>query len=97
MKRRDLFFYVPVAVAGGFFAWLGVRTYNLRFRPRPEAGEPLWREGPRVRVARRGELALWQARPFTYPLPLGSLKAFLLRLPEPAPGGFPWGRSTTSP
>ena len=91
MKRRDLFFYVPVAVAGGFFAWLGLRAYNLRFRPRPEAGEPLWKEGPRVGVARRGELGVWQVKPFTYPLPLGSLPALLLRLPEPAPGGLSLG------
>jgi len=91
MKRRDLVFYLPVAVAGGFFAWFGVRTYNLRFRPRPEAGTPTWKAGPRVAVARLGELGVWQARPFLYPLPLGELKAFLLRLPEPAPGGLSVG------
>ncbi len=97
MKRRDLFFYVPVAVAGGFFAWLGVRTYNLRFRPRPEAGAPLWREGPRVRVARRGELGVWEARFLTYPLLWGLCGPFSCACPSPLPGGFPWGRSTTSP
>ncbi|WP_243027581.1 Rieske 2Fe-2S domain-containing protein [Thermus albus] len=88
MKRRDLIFYVPVAVAGGFFLWLGVRTYNLRFRARPGVGEPVWKEGPRVAVARRGELRVWQAKAFEYPLPLGPLKAFLLRLPEPVLGGL---------
>ena len=71
MKRRDLVFYLPVAVAGGFFAWFGVRTYNPRFRPRPEAGPPPRKAGPRVAV--------------------GELKAFLLRLPEPAPGGLSVG------
>ncbi len=91
MKRRDLVFYLPVAVAGGFFAWFGVRTYNLRFRPRPEVGEPTWREGPRVAVALLGELGVWQVKPFAYPLPLGGLKAYLLRLPEPVPGGLSVG------
>lgn len=92
MRRRDLVFYIPVAVAGGFFLWFGVRTYNLRFRPRPGVGEPTWKGGPKVAVARRGELAVWQAKPFEYPLPLGPLKAFLLRLPEPVLGGaFPGG------
>lgn len=91
MRRRDLVFYIPVAVAGGFFLWLGVRTYNLRFRPRPGVGEPTWKEGPKVAVARRGELSVWQAKPFEYPLPLGPLKAFLLRLPEPVLGGLSLG------
>lgn len=91
MKRRDLFFYVPVVVTGGFFLWLGVRTYNLRFRPRPEVEEPVWKDGPEVPLARLGELAVWQAKPFQYPLPLGSLQAFLLRLPEPVLGGLSVG------
>ncbi len=91
MKRRDLFFYLPLGLAGGFFAWLGYRTYTIRFRPRPEAGEPVWREGARVFLAKRGELALWEARFFTYPLPQGELKALLLRLPGPAPGGVSLG------
>ncbi|MFN4070968.1 MAG: ubiquinol-cytochrome c reductase iron-sulfur subunit [Thermus caldifontis] len=90
MKRRELLFYIPVAVAGGFFLWLGVRTYNLRFRPRPGVGEPIWKEGPKVAVARRGELGVWQVKPFEYPLPLGPLRAFLLRLPEPVLGGLSW-------
>jgi len=97
MKRRDLVFYLPVAVAGGFFAWFGVRTYNLRFRPRPEAGTPTWKAGPRVAVARLGELGVWQARPFLYPLPLGSSRPSSSAFPSPLPGGFPWGRSTTWP
>ncbi|MFX9220617.1 hypothetical protein ABTN78_19625, partial [Acinetobacter baumannii] len=42
-------------------------------------------------VARRGELAVWQVKPFEYPLPLGPLKAFLLRLPEPVLGGLSLG------
>lgn len=88
MKRRDLIFYIPVAGALGFFAWFGVRTYNLRFRPRPGVGEPVWKEGPRVAVARRGEIGVWQVKAFEYPLPLGPLKAFLLRLPEPVLGGL---------
>ncbi|WP_117237407.1 Rieske 2Fe-2S domain-containing protein [Thermus sediminis] len=88
MKRRDLFFYLPVAVAGGFFVWFGARVYNLRFRSRPQAGEPTWREGPRVLVGRKGELGVWGVRSFEYPLPTGPLRAFLLRLPEPAPGGL---------
>ncbi|WP_337845020.1 Rieske 2Fe-2S domain-containing protein [Thermus sp.] len=91
MRRRDLVFYLPVAAAGGFFLWFGVRTYNLRFRPRPEVGEPRWKDGPRVEVARLGALALWEAKPFHYPLPQGELKALLLRLPEPAPGGLSLG------
>ncbi|TBH15337.1 Rieske 2Fe-2S domain-containing protein [Thermus thermamylovorans] len=91
LRRRDLVFYLPVAVAGGFFLWFGVRVYNLGLRERPRPGEPVWREGPRVAVVRRGELGLWEARPFEYPLAQGPLRAFLLRLPAPAPGGLSLG------
>jgi Rieske Fe-S protein len=42
-------------------------------------------------VARRGELGVWEVRFFDYPLPLGPLRALLLRLPEPAPGGLSLG------
>jgi arsenite oxidase small subunit len=93
MKRRDLFFYVPVAVAGGFFAWLGARTYNLRFRPRPEAGAPRWKEGPRVRVARRGELGVCGRCRF-FDLPPSSWGPFAGPPPPPAragPGGLSLG------
>ncbi len=91
MRRRDLVFYLPVGLAGGFLAWFGLRVYNLRFRPRPEAQAPTWKEGPRVAVARRGELRVWEARNFLYPLPQGDLKAVLIRLPKPAPGGLSLG------
>ncbi|MGQ9510383.1 MAG: Rieske 2Fe-2S domain-containing protein [Thermaceae bacterium] len=89
MRRRDLIFFLPVGAGLGFLGWFGVRVYNLRFRPRPEAGLPEWKEGPRVRVARLSELrAPWAVQPFTYPLKQGELKALLLRTPLPVPGGI---------
>ncbi|MER3537471.1 MAG: cytochrome C biogenesis protein CcsB [Thermus sp.] len=88
MRRRDLVFLLPVGAALGFFTWFGVRTYNLRFRPRPEPKEPRWKPGPKVLVARLSELpAPWSVKPFLYPLPQGPLQSILLRTPLPVQGG----------
>jgi len=88
LTRRDLVWIVPLAATGGFFGWFGLRAWRIQFT-KTNPGEPRWKEGPRVAIARLDELPrVWDFREFTYPIAgLGELKSILIRVPRPEPGG----------
>ncbi|RDI96007.1 ubiquinol-cytochrome c reductase iron-sulfur subunit [Meiothermus sp. QL-1] len=86
--RRDLLWLIPSAITGGFFGWLGWRTYVIHFT-KAQVGEPVWRPGPRLPVAAWAEFdRVWQFKYFEYRYHDSPFKAILLRLPEPVLGGL---------
>ena len=94
-RRRLLesWWVLPVGGTAAFFAWLGVRTYNIRFgKPAPSA-EPRFTGGAAHRVASAASLEkVWDAAEFAYPVRVGTVDAetpaILIRVPEAQPGGL---------
>jgi Rieske Fe-S protein len=88
INRRDLLWIIPSAITAGFFGWLAWRTYSIHFT-KTGVGEPVWRDGPRVRAAMLNELnAHWKFKYFEYVYNGSPLKAVVFRLSEPVVGGF---------
>ncbi len=89
LSRRDLVWVVPTAATGGFFAWFGLRAWRIQFT-KTNPGEPVWKAGPRVKVAPVASLAkVWDIQEFLYPVSgIGQLRSILIRVPEPELGGL---------
>ena len=92
LGRRDIIWIIPSAIAAGFFGWLGYRTVYIQFF-KPGVAEPVWKDGPRVRVAGAGELEQpWSFKYFEYPVRIGTaerkLQAVAFRLPQPVSGSL---------
>ncbi|RIH81846.1 Arsenite oxidase subunit AioB [Calidithermus terrae] len=95
LGRRDIIWIIPSAIAAGFFGWLGYRTVYIQFF-KTGVAEPVWKDGPRVRVAGAGELEQpWAFRYFEYPVRVGTaerkLQAVAFRLPQPVSGSLELG------
>jgi Rieske Fe-S protein len=88
MNRRKLLEYwwtVPVAAAGGFFAWFGLRSYNILLGKPAPSKTPVFKPLEPVPVATLTEFpTLWSAKPFKQ----AGTPAILVRVKEPQPGGI---------
>jgi arsenite oxidase small subunit len=88
VTRRKLLEYwwlAPIAAAGGFFAWFGVRSYRILLGKPTPSSQPSFKGGTRVAVGKLGEFSkLWDAKIFDY----GDEQAILVRVKEPQPGGI---------
>jgi arsenite oxidase small subunit len=95
ISRRKLLEYwwlAPVAAAGGFFAWFGIRSYRILLG-KTAPGTPNFQAGTTFRVARLTDLQKpGDAKQFEYPVKIGSstqsLPAILVRVSKPQTGGL---------
>lgn len=83
MNRRSFLVWLPVALAAGFFSWLGLRALRIQ-RPKPLPGLPNYDPGPELKVADLNELnQTWSFRHFEY----DGQPAIAINTPEPVAGG----------
>ncbi len=93
----ELWWIAPVLGAGGFFAWFGIRSYRILLGKTPP-GTPSFKAGNTFKIARVTDLQKpGDAKPFDYPVKIGSstqfLPAILIRVSKPQPGGLSRGNT----
>ena len=91
-KLLEFWWIAPVAAAGGFFAWFGIRSYRILLG-KTAPGTPNFQAGTKFRVARVTDLKKpGDAKAFDYPVKIGSslqsLPAILVRVSKPQLGGL---------
>ena len=91
-KLLEFWWIAPVAAAGGFFAWFGIRSYRILLG-KTAPGTPNFQAGTKFRVARVTDLKKpGDAKAFDYPVNIGSslqsLPAILVRVSKPQLGGL---------
>ena len=91
-KLLEFWWIAPVAAAGGFFAWFGIRSYRILLG-KTAPGTPNFQAGTKFRVARVSDLKKpGEAKAFDYPVKIGSslqsLPAILVRVSKPQLGGL---------
>ena len=91
-KLLEFWWIAPVAAAGGFFAWFGIRSYRILLG-KTAPGTPNFQAGTKFRVARVTDLKKpGEAKTFDYPVKIGSslqsLPAILVRVSKPQLGGL---------
>ena len=86
--RRTLLEYwwvAPVAAAGAFFAWFGIRSYRILLGKPVPASSPTFKPLERVTVATIEDFpALWDSQTFKY----ADLEAIVVRVKAPQMGGI---------
>jgi len=88
VTRRTLLEYwwvAPVAAAGGFFAWFGIRSYRILLGKPAPTSSPTFKVLERISVAKLEDFpALWNSKTFKY----ANLEAIVMRVKAPQAGGI---------
>ncbi len=84
-KILEYWWFAPIAGVAGFFAWLGIRSWNILIGKPAPSTTPKFVAAPRIRVAKVSDLpAIWDAVQFK----IGTTPAILVRVQKPQVGGI---------